>query len=97
VEGKFHSIADGSLHLDSVLFGRRAYGLLDVLAVQVDKLSDKPPPAAQFIGHLEDGSSYHLKSCRLEKGRLHLKDPSVGEFSVEPAQLLELKRIERGK
>jgi len=97
VEGKFHSIADGSLHLDSVLFGRRAYGLLDVLAVQVDKLSDKPPPAAQFIGHLEDGSSYHLKSCRFEKGRLHLKDPSAGEFSVEPARLLELRRIERGK
>jgi len=97
VEGKFHSIAEGSLHLDSVLFGRRAYGLLDVLAVQVDKLSDKPPLAAQFIAHLEDGSSYHLKSCRFEKGRLHLKDPSVGEFSVEPVQLLELKRIERGE
>ena len=97
VEGKFHSIVDGSLNLDSVLFGRRAYGLLDVLAVQIDKLSEEPPFAAKFTAYLEDGSSYHLKSCRFEKGRLHMKDPSVGEFSVEPAQLLELKRIERGE
>lgn len=97
VEGKFNSIADGSLHLDSVLFGRRAYGLLDVLAVQIDKLSNEPPPAAKFTAHLGDGSSYHLKSCRFEKGRLLLEDPSVGEFTVEPALLLELERIERGE
>lgn len=97
VEGKFHSIADGSLRLDSILFGRRAYGLLEVLAVQIDKLSDQPPLAARLTARLEDGSIYHVKSCRLEKGQLHINDPTIGKFPIELAELVELERIERGK
>lgn len=97
VEGKFHSITEGSLHLDSILFGRRSYGLLEVLAVQIDKLSDQPPLAALFTARLEDGSIYHVKSCRLDKGQLQLDDPTVGKFPIQLPELVELERIKRVK
>ncbi|MBL69903.1 MAG: hypothetical protein CMO74_15915 [Verrucomicrobiales bacterium] len=95
VEGKFHSVTDGSLRLDSVLLGRRAYGLLDVLAVQIEKPAPKPPAKAQFVAHLEDGSIFHIEGCRPDEGQLHLDDPTVGEFSIPVGELVSLERIER--
>lgn len=92
IEGRFHSFADGSVAIDSALFGRREYGILDVLALQLERIKG-PPTVARFTANLEDGSLYHLRSCRLDKDQLELDDPTVGRFQVGPQELVELKRI----
>ena len=92
VEGKFQSFTEGVISVNSTLFGRREYGILDVLVLQLDK-SKGPPAVADFIAELEDGSRYHLRACRLEKDRLEFDDPTVGRFKVQPQALIELKRI----
>ena len=92
VEGKFHSFKEGVVSIQSTLFGRREYGILDVLVLQLDKIKG-PPAVADFTAELEDGSRYHLRSCRLEKDRLEFDDPTIGRFKIQPQELIELKRI----
>lgn len=93
VEGKFISIAEGTLTLDSTLFGQREYGLLEVLLVQLAKVNEKPPVGALFLARLEDGSVFHLRQCRVAGERLELEDPTVGTLTIEPGKLTELKRL----
>ncbi len=93
VEGKFVSLVDGTLTIDSALFGQREYGVLEVLLMQMARISDKPPAGAKFKARMEDGSVLHLAQCRAAGDKLELEDPTVGTFSIEPSRLSEIRRL----
>ena len=93
IEGEFKSLKEGWLVLNSVIFGVKVYGLDEVLALVLGKVSGKPARDSRFELSLQTGSVLHVRSFKLEKGGVIVDDPTVGKFLVPLAELDGMRHI----
>ena len=89
-DGEFKTIEKRRVKISSVLFGLRGFDTSNEVALVV--LRDIVPQASAFEVRTRDGSVIQGKSITIQSDVLFVADPSLGNFRVPLADLLEIKR-----
>ena len=89
VEGKLESLKDGTLVIDSVLFGRKSYMTgTEVVALW---LQQPKPTASYFTLRIRDGSMLLAKDPMLMDGALILNGSPFRNYRIAGDQLVEIR------
>lgn len=90
-EGEARSISEGNLLLDSVLFGRRRFDVVNQVLALVMRPAARPAYAYEV--HTVDGSSWRAVSVSMAGFGLSFQEPLLGACVLPVADLVSLELV----
>lgn len=91
LEGEVRSISEGSLLLDSVLFGQRRLDVVNLVLAVVMRPAAKPRFAYEV--HTIDGSTWRALSVSIVDYGLSIQEPMIGTCVLPVSDLVSLELV----
>jgi hypothetical protein len=90
VDGEFKQMTNGTIQVNSILFGLKTFDRGKVIAIVLRDCKAKPSTTS-YVVRTADGSTLNADRLRLEKDYLLLDNPSLAEYKVPMGNLLEIE------
>ncbi|MBL9166877.1 MAG: hypothetical protein JNN07_03985 [Verrucomicrobiales bacterium] len=91
IEGEVRSISEGTMVLDSVLFGQRRLDVVNLVLAVVMRPTEKP--AFAYEVHTVDGSTWKALSVTMVDYGLSIQEPLIGTCVLPVSDLVSLELV----
>ncbi len=91
IEGEVRSISEGTMLLDSVLFGQRRLDVVNLVLAVVMRPTEKP--AFAYEVHTVDGSTWKALSVTMVDYGLSIQEPLIGPCVLPVSDLVSLELV----